>query len=115
MTKTTPMRDLIPFEPVKVVRRSATSIEQICADVAARFVNRRFDLAPDAERSRKRMHTSLQFGGMQIDHFEMVGGQTSGIKAPSFELMFTTRGGGCGRKVDPVATQPVLVWVTVRE
>ena len=35
MTKTTPMRDLIPFEPVKVVRRSATSIEQICADVAA--------------------------------------------------------------------------------
>lgn len=93
MTKALLMRDLIPPEPVKVVRRSATSIEQIRADVAARFAKHHFDIAPDSERARKRIHTSMNLGGLRIEHFDLVGGWISGPKPRAFELLFLVRGG----------------------
>lgn len=93
MTKSTPKRELIPLEPVKVVRRSATNVDQIRADVAARFINHRFDIAPEAERARKRVYTSVRLDGVQLEHFECVGGHLSGIKPDCFEFLFPAKGG----------------------
>lgn len=64
-------------DPLRIVRSAASSIEEIRADVAARFANGRFDIAPEARRGQTRMRTSLELGGVRIDQIHAVGGRIS--------------------------------------
>ena len=78
--------------PLKVLRRTATSVEQIHADVLAYHINSRFKISPEGRRSPKRTHTSLILDEFQIQHFDQAGGETSGVRAPSYWLGFVTHG-----------------------
>ena len=79
-------------EPPKVVRTSASSIEEMRADIAVRFTNGRFEIAPDVRPGSIRTRTSLDLGNVQIDQIQAVGGHISGIKPHSFEFLFAARG-----------------------
>ena len=79
-------------DPIKVIRRSTTSVEQIYADVRSHFINAKFDILPEERRARKRTHTSILLQDVRIDQFEPVGGDLSGIGGDFYHLGFLNRG-----------------------
>lgn len=78
--------------PLQVVRRVSTTVDQIYADVHARFINAHYDILPEERRGRRRTHTALLLDGLRIDHFESAGGQLSAVGGDYYHLGFVAQG-----------------------